>query len=382
MILSQKTEFFPNVQQKEMLKRMFGFRRLIFNKALELLLDKYKDLKESKALIKKKELTEYRDTIFRDKDSFYYTLLKDIPNQVLDTALEDLHFTLQSLWRKGKLIRYRSKKSENTARLYRKNDSSFQYENSSKYLKVTKLGMLKLAEPLRWKDCNIKIVTFKYEAGRFFISLSAEINDKLKQSNSTGKHIGLDWGLKTFFTGFDGENVLEMDYDKDKLVKLDNRISKMQRNISRHNNNSNNYAKARTKLEQAYLNRTNYQRDEICKLASYLVTRYDYIVLEDLNLAFVFKNKKLSKKAGEKMFYTAKLIIVNKFNQHDKKVFSVDRQYPSTQICSSCGKIKVKDKKLKLSNRNYNCSCGLKIDRDENAARNIYHCPDKKELVL
>jgi putative transposase len=100
-------------------------------------------------------------------------------------------------------------------------------------------------------------------------------------------------------------------------------------------------------------------------------------------MSFVFKNKKLSKKAGEKMFYKAKEIITRKFNQYGKKVYELDKTFPSTQMCSKCGHIKRKEEKMKLSNRIYKCTkCGLNIDRDENAARNIYFSPHIKEIIL
>ena len=119
MYLTHRTEIFPTQEQQEMLAKMFGYRRLVFNKALEYLLDKYKNLKDKRKEIKKKEIMDLRMLIFRTEDT-YKTLLKEIPNQVLDTALEDLIQALESLWKEGKEIKYRSKKSENTARLYKK----------------------------------------------------------------------------------------------------------------------------------------------------------------------------------------------------------------------------------------------------------------------
>jgi len=381
MNLTHKTEFYPTVEQKEMLSKMFGFRRLVFNKSLEMLMEEFGNLKDNKKLINKTKLMDYRDNFFR-KEEFYYNLLKEIPNQVVDTALEDLQDALQSLWKKGKEIKYRSKKSsKDTARIYKKNLISFKNYPNEKYIKVIKLGKLKLAEPLRWTEGDIKLTTFTLEAGRYFISIVVDV-DPPKRLKKTHKHIGFDWGIKTFLTGFDGQDKIIMDYEKVKIRKLDNRINKMQRKLSKHRKDSNNFAKARTKLEQSYLNRKNYQEDEIKKLAHYLVNNYDYVTLEGLKMSFVFKNRNLSKKAGEKMFYKAKCIITKKFNQYGKKVYELDKTFPSTQMCSKCGHIKRKEDKLKLSNRVYECHCGLNIERDENAARNIYFSPHKTEIIL
>jgi putative transposase len=380
MNLTHKTEFYPTIKQKEMISKMFGFRRLIFNKSLELLIDEFGNLKKNKKLIKKSKLVDFRDNIYR-KEEYYTSLLKQIPNQIIDTALEDLLTALQSLWKNGKEIKYRCKKSQNTARIYKKNDFTFKNFPNQKYIKIVKLGKLELAEPLRWTKCNIKLTTFKYEAGKYFISIVVEL-DPPKKLKKTHRHIGFDWGLKTFLTGFDGQDTFEFDYDKNTIKKLDNRINKMHKKLSKHKEDSNNYEKARTKLQTSYMNRTNYQEDLIKKLASELVKKYDYVTLEGLRMSFVFKNKHLSKKAGEKMFYRAKKIIYDKFKQYGKKIYELDNKFPSTQMCSKCGNIKKNDDKMKLSNRIYECSCGLKINRDYNAARNIYNSPYEKEIIL
>jgi putative transposase len=378
MYITQKTQCFPTKDQQSILSNMFGFRRLIFNAALELLLNKYGDLKEHKKDIKKKELLEYRDTIFR-KDDKYKDILKGIPNQVLDTALEDLLIALESLWKKGKEIKYRSKKTEHTARLYKKNEYSF-LPTTYNSLKVVKLGSLKLAEKLRFKG-DIKIVTFTYDAGKYFISVTvdAEEPESIKPIN---KHIGFDWGLKTTLTGYNGKHIIEFNFDNAKLQKLDARIARYQKLCSKINGDSKNAEKARAKLQNAYNKRTNYQEDEVKKLAHYLVHNYDYVVFEDLRMPFVFKNKNLARKAGEQMYYKIKSIITKKFNQFSKKVYMVNKSFPSTQKCSSCGKVKTKTDKLKLANRFYTCSCGFKLDRDYNAAINIYNEVEKTEFVL
>jgi len=378
MYLTHRTEIFPTQEQQEMLAKMFGYRRLVFNKALEYLLDKYKNLKDKRKEIKKKEIMDLRKLIFRTEDP-YKTLLKEIPNQVLDTALEDLIQALESLWKEGKEIKYRSKKSENTARLYKKNDTNFQ-PTGHNHIHVVKLKTIKLAEKLRF-DGDVKIITFTKEFKRYFASITVDVVTDFS-IKKTGRHIGFDWGLKTTLTGVDDRFIVEYNFDNSKLIKLDNRINKMHKNLSSHNSSSKNYLKARTKLEKAYKNRTNYQEDQIKKWASELVRRYDYIVMEDLRMGFMFKNKNLSKKAGEAVYYKIKTMFTRKFNQYGKKLYLVSNTFPSTQMCSNCGKVKQGKKKLKLSNRTYKCSCGFKEDRDVNAAINIYNCQDIKENVI
>jgi putative transposase len=97
----------------------------------------------------------------------------------------------------------------------------------------------------------------------------------------------------------------------------------------------------------------------------------------------MFKNRRLARKAGEQMFYKIKTIITNKFNQHDKKTYQVDKFFPSTQMCSNCGNVKKGKDKMVLKNRTYICKkCGFKMNRDENAAINIYQCKEKEIIEL
>jgi putative transposase len=95
-------------------------------------------------------------------------------------------------------------------------------------------------------------------------------------------------------------------------------------------------------------------------------------------MGFVMKNRRLARSASQHPYYKFKVFAYNKFKQSDKKVYLVPHSFPSSQICSSCGHQYVGDEKLKLGESSYICSkCNSIHDRDENAAKNIYSCPDK-----
>ena len=107
------------------------------------------------------------------------------------------------------------------------------------------MGWLKMAETLRWESGTIKTVTIKKEAERYFISLSIEIQDAdvPQRRAKTNKHLGVDWGLKTYIVAFDGEEVLNADFDEKKLKKLDKNIAKHQKSLARKQMNSSNWKK-------------------------------------------------------------------------------------------------------------------------------------------
>ena len=389
MIKTHKTEIFPNNLQREFLERNFGVRRFIFNKTIMYLKHKYGDLKTNKSLITKKEVTSLRKELFREN---YKAIISTASSHLLDTVMEDVMFALDSLWKKGKDIQLRKKKFSNTCRFHAKGSNNILVSNGvDKYVRLpslkSQIGLMdkvKMAEPLRWKNAKILTATIKREAGRYFISLSCEIEDSVKPLNKS-RHLGLDWGIKTYLTGFDGNEAYEADFDNEILLKLDKRIAKYQRKLNRKVVNSNKFKKVTTKLQQAYLDFNNYRRDYIYKLVKDISDHFDSVSLEGLGVRFVTKNKGLAHKAKQKPFYMFKIILVNKFNQLGKKVYSLPKTFASTQICSSCGYQRTKEAgdKLTLKDREYNCpKCGSVHDRDINAATNIYNFKNLELMVL
>ena len=238
MILTHKTEIFPNQEQVKQIEINFGLRRFFFNKTIMTLKHKYGNLKENKKLIKKKELMEYRKTIFRAK---YKWLVEKTTSHVLDSTIEDVQFALNSLWRKGRDIALRKKKYTNTFRLSRSGINpdgsvrSFSIHPEDKTLiRLSKIGYLKMAEELRWeyKPNTIRTVTVKKEANRYFIAITCEIPNP-PPLPKTNKSLGIDWGLKTYITAFDGDGIVTADFDKGKLDKLDKRIAQLNKRLGR-----------------------------------------------------------------------------------------------------------------------------------------------------
>lgn len=370
MIISHKTECYPNGSQKELFEKCFGMRRFYFNKTIMTLKQKFGDLKESRKLITKKEVFCFKRSVFRDH---YYDLVRSVPSHILNTAMDDVMFALDSLWKKGQIITLRKKKLSNTFRINKSGiRGSFVYTNGEKQLRLPTIGYVKLAEPLRWDDADIKTVTIKKVAGRYFISITCEIPDKPRYTPKN-IHIGIDWGVKTYITGFDGHQILKGDFDTVKLERLDKNVSRKQKALSRKVRNSKNWQKAKIKLEQAYLNFVNYRLDCIRKWVHELDQNYDSVTFEDLGMRFVTSNRRLARAAARKPYYLLKNCTVNKFSQTGKTVFLTPKSYPSTQTCYVCGSCKTGKEKMVLGDAVYIChECGNEDDRDENAAKNIW----------
>ena len=385
MMITHKTEIFPNAEQVKQIEINFGMRRFFFNKTIMALKHKYGNLKANKKLIKKKEIMEYRKTIFRAK---YKWLVEKTSSHVLNTSIEDVQFALDSLKRKGKDILLRKKKESNTFRICRSGATpdggcfSFRIHPDNKTLiRLPKLGYIEMAEELRWEEKpeTIRTVTIKKEANRYFIAITCEIPNPppLKKTN---KSLGIDWGLKTYITAFDGDGVYSADFDNGKLVKLDKRVVRLNKRLARGKQFSNNWLKVKTKLQQAHLNFVNYRYDFIKKLVNEINLAYDSVTLENLKMGFVKQNKRLSAAARSKPYYLLKEALINKFKQYGKHIYLVSKNFPSTQTCYQCGYVKKGEEKIDTSVRTYHCkNCGHTEDRDANAAKNLWAC---KEVTL
>ena len=193
--------------------------------------------------------------------------------------------------------------------------------------------------------------------------------------------MGIDLGVKeTAIVAFGNEKIIFHNINKSKKVQdLIKKKKRLQRSVSRKyemNKQGNKYIKTKNIIKEEEkirkiwhrLNgiRQNYNHQMTAKLVNLLPAQ---IVVEDLNVAGMMKNKHLAKAIQEQSFYEIIRQIEYKCKFNNIPFYKADRFYPSSKTCSNCGNIK---KDLKLSDRTYVCpECGLVIDRDYNAALNL-----------
>lgn len=175
----------------------------------------------------------------------------------------------------------------------------------------------------------------------------------------------LIYGVKDFVITSDGE-VFE---NKHFFKKSENKIKRLQKQLSKKKKGSKNRRKARIRLAKAYETQVNQRRNYIHEIVNVLLRENDYVFMEDLNVQGMLKNHKISKAISELGFYTFKSILKDKAMLNDKLVIEVDRWFASSKTCHECGYVY---KGLTLSEREWLCPvCGSKHDRDVNAAKNI-----------
>ena len=223
------------------------------------------------------------------------------------------------------------------------------------------------------KTCTIK----RNKYGEFFVIISVE-ESKFEKLPHTGNAVGMDFGLKIFLTTSDNEQIIMPQYFKKSLKQ----VRKLNRILSHKKLGSNNRKRAKIKLSKLQEKIANQRNDWQWKTAYDLVKRYDIIKIEDLNISAM---KKLW---GRKVSDLAYASFVNKVehlcNKYEKELIKIDRFFPSSKTCSSCGNIDSSiNKDIKdLNNRIYHCKeCHLIIDRDYNAAINILNYREQMKYI-
>lgn len=200
----------------------------------------------------------------------------------------------------------------------------------------------------------------------FFLSILIEKDDtELKRFEHTNEQVGIDLGIKDFVITSDGE-VFE---NKHFFKKEEKQIKKLQRQLSKKVNGSNNRKKVQIRIAKLFERIMNKKNAYIHYVTNELLSYFDTIFMEDLNVSGMLRNHHLAKAIQEVGFYKFKETLINKALVNDKQVIFVDRFYPSSKTCSVCG---YKKQDLRLNDREWVCHvCGTQHDRDINAAINI-----------
>mgnify|MGYP000007464073 FL=1 len=242
--------------------------------------------------------------------------------------------------------------------------SNDQFRIDGQRIKIPNLGWVKMFEPLRFDGKTLSAKVFK-KGGQWFVSVAVELAQAVMPKTKTGKSIGIDLGITDLLVLSNGMKIQAPKPLKTQLAKL----RRLNKSLSRKQKGSNNREKAKTKLSRLHAKIGNIRSNSLHQITTYLVSEYDVLAIEDLNVSGMVKNRKLSRAISDLGFYELKRQLIYKANQWGKAVKSVDRFYPSTKTCHYCGH---KVDELPLSVRMWQCpSCHTQHDRDINASMNI-----------
>ncbi len=371
MLRAIKVRLYPNKAQELKLNKVFGCYRFVYNQMLALKQNTYNDNKKSLGLT---ELSKwFHGTLLKDEQ---YTWLKEQNTKVMQQAIRQMDDAYQRFFKQHNgFPKFKTKKDKQSAlfpidAISKRNNFNDRKITLTKPLKDIKFRCSDLYHKRlqTYKDKIRSATLSKTKSGNYFLSILINLpQEEIIKFEQTNKHVGIDLGIKDFVITSDGEVFENKHFFKKQEVK----IAKLQKQLSKKQKDSNNRNKQCIKIAKAFEKFTNQKDAYIHSIVNELLTYYDIVFMEDLNVNGMLKNHKLAKAIQEIGFYKFKETLVNKALVNNKRVILIDRFYPSSKTCSICG---YKKRDLKLSDRYWFCpNCGEYHDRDLNAAVNILH---------
>lgn len=226
-------------------------------------------------------------------------------------------------------------------------------------------------------SCKKQVANISFDGKYWYLSYTEDVEPQVNELPEYTDGVGIDLGIQTLATVSDGTIVPNIKTFR-RVRILNKRLKRLQRKVSRKylinkcnkHNKTRNIIKLERQIKLIHRSLRNIRINHIRKFVSELVKKQpQYIAIEDLNVKGMIRNKHLAKDIANCSFYTIREQLIRKAKERFIAIRLVERFYPSSKICSTCGHYK---KDLKLSQRVYHCShCQEKIDRDFNASLNI-----------
>ena len=352
-----KYRIYPNTKQKELIQKTFGCTRFVYNYYLN----------------KRKELYE------NDKTTFTYNMcskdltklkkeliwLKEPDKDALQKCLKDLDMAYQKFFKehagypkfKSKKNRYKSYRTSYT-------NNNIRFEN--KHIKLPKLGFVKIRDKQIPQGRILNATISQEPNGHYYCSLCCT-DVEFGQFSKTNKNVGIDLGLVDFAIMSD-----EIKIDNPRFYeKSEQKLAKLQRELSRKTIGSNRWNKARIKVANLQKHISNQRKDFLQKLTTEIIKQYDVICIEDLDVKSMKETDSSirNKRVGDVSWSEFRRMLTYKSQWYGRKLSVIDRYYPSSQICHCCGH---RNCKKSENIRFWICpNCNSELDRDINAAINI-----------
>ncbi|WP_025648216.1 RNA-guided endonuclease TnpB family protein [Clostridium perfringens] len=380
-----KIEINPTAEQKSKIHQTIGVSRFIYNFYIAHNKEIY--AREGK-FVSGMDFSKWLNNKYipNNKDMKW---IKEVSSKATKQAIMNGDKAFRDFFKKAKgFPKFKKKKNQDVKAYFPKNNKT-DWTLERHRVKIPTLGWVRLKE-FGYIPVNsiVKSGTVSQKADKYYVSILVEEDDK-KVYKSTNEGLGIDLGVKEFVVCSNG--IKFKNINKTSTVKkVEKKLKREQRKLSRkyeslkiRNKNlkegratSQNIQKQLVKVQKLHQRLTNIRTDYINKIVSSIIKQKpSYITIEDLAVSNLMKNKHLSKAIASQKFFEFKTKLMFKCKENHIELRIVDRFYPSSKTCSSCGKVK---KDLKLSDRVYKCDCGLTIDRDLNASINLKNAKEYK----
>lgn len=355
MLLAHKIELRPTPKEAEYIDRACGSRRHAFNQLLA-------HFSKPENKWSKAAAVHYYMTVLRVEFPWY----GEVSSRVTRNAIDDLDSAFNHFFRRARLggkpgfPKFKKKGVSDSFAM--RETQKFNVDGHT--LRIEKLkSRIAMAQEVRWKG-EARSVTIRKRAGRYFASILVDVTN-YKCHDPQQDMIGVDFGVKNLAILSNGEKVPAGNRLKSSLKRL----ACLQRNLNHKQKGSARQAKAKQRVARLHLRVANQRASVLHELSDKLTREFRVIVIEDLNVSGMMKNRSLARSVGDAGFGMLRRQLEYKAALRGGHIIVADRFFASTKICSDCGE---KNSQVVLGVGMWRCpACGSIHDRDVNAAINL-----------
>jgi putative transposase len=359
MRTAYKCRAYPDQEQASVLNRTFGCVRVVWNRTLAWRRQRYQTDKTGTTFA---QASAYLTAMKATEELAWLNEVSSVP---LQQAIRHQQVAYMAFF--AKRARYPRFKSRNGRQSAAYTRSGFRWRDGALFL--AKMDM-PLAFTWSWPHIDpatidpSTVTVSRDPCGRWYVSFAVDV-PRPEQLPAAGRAVGLDLGIADFAVTSGGQRIANPKH----LERRARNLARYQRRMARCQQGSANRAKTRAKVARAHRKVRAARTDFLHKASTRLVRDHDVIVLEDLAVQNMVRNRKLAKAISDCGWGTFRRMLTYKAAIAGRHLIVIDRWYPSSKTCSACGHLLAE---LSLSTRAWQCpSCGTRHDRDHNAAKNI-----------